>query len=171
MMNDDRLSIRYTEKYDAVYLYQWIKGDDLVMQQFFADYTPQGEVAFVLRWISNALFFNSITLCLDGIPIGIGTLWLNDLKKISHHCMFGMIISPEARGRQLGVLLCDHIIRLADKYFNMEQIYLQVMKKNVVAINLYKKFGFRELVTFKEYLLEEDGSRGDVITMRKDIKK
>ena len=40
---------------------------------------------------------------------------------------------------------------------NVDNITLEVRVSNMIAINLYKKYGFREVATRKYYYGDEDG--------------
>lgn len=60
------------------------------------------------------------------------------------------------RGNGIGTKLMCYLVSLAIEK-RVVNITLEVRKSNTVAINLYKKFGFREVAIRKFYYGDEDG--------------
>ena len=58
-----------------------------------------------------------------------------------------VIVDANARGLGLGEKLCRALIAKAKEH-GAEHAYLQVVKTNEVAINLYKKLGFKKAYTY-----------------------
>lgn len=67
---------------------------------------------------------------------------------------FGVI--DEYRNQGIGTKLLSHLVSIAINY-RVINITLEVRTSNEVAINLYKKFGFREVAIRKYYYGDEDG--------------
>ena len=65
-------------------------------------------------------------------------------------------VSEEYRNHGIGTKLMAYLISLAINY-RVVNITLEVRVSNIVAINLYKKFGFREVALRKYYYGDEDG--------------
>ena len=65
-------------------------------------------------------------------------------------------VDEEYRNSGIGTKLLAHLISLAISY-RVINITLEVRLSNTVAINLYKKFGFREVAIRKYYYGDEDG--------------
>ena len=74
-----------------------------------------------------------------------------DRMEIDNFC-----INEECRNQGIGTKLMAHLVSLAINY-RVVNITLEVRVSNVVAINLYKKFGFREVALRKYYYGDEDG--------------
>ena len=72
-----------------------------------------------------------------------------------------VFVSKEYRNNQIAQLLINEII----KDYNIENITLEVSNKNIPAINLYKKLGFKEVANRKNYYEDSDG-----ILMLKEIR-
>lgn len=53
-------------------------------------------------------------------------------------------VIPEKRGKGLGKKLLKETVAILQKNVNIKNIYLDVVKDNIVAINLYKKIGFEK---------------------------
>ena len=66
------------------------------------------------------------------------------------------LVIDEYRNHGIGTKLLAHLISLAINY-RVINITLEVRVSNDVAINLYKKFGFREVALRKYYYGDEDG--------------
>lgn len=65
-------------------------------------------------------------------------------------------VLDEYRNQGIGTKLLAHLISLAISY-RVINITLEVRVSNEIAINLYKKFGFREVALRKYYYGDEDG--------------
>ena len=65
-------------------------------------------------------------------------------------------VSEKHRQKGIGTKLLAHLVSLAINY-RVINITLEVRMSNHIAINLYKKFGFREVALRKNYYQSEDG--------------
>lgn len=65
-------------------------------------------------------------------------------------------VDEDCRGQGIGTKLMSYFLSLAIGY-RVVNITLEVRVSNVVAIGLYKKFGFREVALRKYYYGDEDG--------------
>ena len=66
------------------------------------------------------------------------------------------LVNPLYRNQGIGNKLMTYLMELAKK-LEVYNITLEVRVSNMVAINLYKKYGFREVATRKYYYGDEDG--------------
>ena len=66
------------------------------------------------------------------------------------------LVLDKCRNKGIGTKLLSYLISLAINY-RVINITLEVRVSNVIAINLYKKFGFREVALSKYYYGDEDG--------------
>ena len=73
-------------------------------------------------------------------------------------------VKKEHQGNKYGSLLLEDLIKRA-KERNVEFIHLEVKKTNIIALNLYKKFGFKEVRIRNKYY--SDGE--DAIEMVKGL--
>ena len=74
-----------------------------------------------------------------------------DRMEIDNFCVL-----DEYRNQGIGTKLLAHLISIAISY-RVINITLEVRVSNEIAINLYKKFGFREVALRKFYYGNEDG--------------
>ena len=81
----------------------------------------------------------------------VGTSWLtHDYRRIYlHH--FGIL--PEYQGKGLSKLLLDESLAYAKK--EGMQIKLEVHKDNEIALNIYKKAGFKFLGDYHVYIIRD----------------
>lgn len=55
-----------------------------------------------------------------------------------------LFILPELRGKGIGKLVIGEIIKKFNNPWNKRKMYFYVKKSNKVALNLFKKYGFKE---------------------------
>ncbi len=65
-------------------------------------------------------------------------------KRQGHVGLFGIALSKECRGRGVGFKLAQKTIELAKKRLGLKQIVLSCFASNKIAINFYKKLGFKQ---------------------------
>ena len=106
------------------------------------DFSIQDEEAFIRAHAENdgslmISAFNGDTL------VGNATLsCVFDKAKTRHRATFGIAILKCAWGQGLGHKILSELIAFA-KQVGYEQLELEVVSTNTVAINLYKKLGFK----------------------------
>lgn len=82
-----------------------------------------------------------------------------------HRAGLGMGLLPAYRGKGIGSLLLESVIKKA-KEFGLEKVELHVYTDNDPAIALYKKYGFEEEGVIKKYR-KLDGKYFDCLSMAK----
>ena len=70
--------------------------------------------------------------------------------------IMNIVVKKSYRNKGIGSLLLENLILLCNES-NLESLSLEVNEKNIPAINLYKKFGFRDIGTRKNYYKNENG--------------
>ena len=88
------------------------------------------------------------------------------LRKINNYVceMKRLFVRPDFRKHGYGKVLTEYIIKIAEKK-NYKTMVLDTLKELKPAINLYKKFGFREIEPYYENPLK------GVIYMSKELNK
>ncbi|ULO03660.1 GNAT family N-acetyltransferase [Campylobacter sp. RM12651] len=81
--------------------------------------------------------------------------------------IYSLAIKDEFKGLKIGTKLCEELINNA-KVLNKEKIFLEVRVSNINAINLYKKFQFKEEKILKNYYSNEDGIKMTLILKPKN---
>jgi putative acetyltransferase len=157
------LEIRFTELSDGKYLKQWLSDEEVSSWFPMMDEIEIDDA--VLRWIAFYRYNCSITAVKDGVPVGIATLYLQPYLKLAHQCEFGIIVGQGNRGKGVGSLLLNSVMHLAKEKFKIELIHLQVYAENP-AMNLYKRFGFKEFGRQEGWIKEKDKHVGRVFMER-----
>jgi ribosomal protein S18 acetylase RimI-like enzyme len=105
---------------------------------------------------------------INGKVRGNARVSLVDSGPRKHIGELGISIMKEARGKGLGEKLFKKIIEKAVKELKVKIITLYVVSENKIAINLYKKMGFKQISTIKKGY-NHYGKLLDNITMIKYI--
>jgi RimJ/RimL family protein N-acetyltransferase len=150
----DDLEIRYSELEDEPHLHRWLTEPDIGKW-----YPPGNELElknFVSNWISYSKLKCSLTAVQKNEVCGIGTLFLMPYKKVSHHCLFYMVIDPEKTKNGLGEALLKNVLNLAENYFHLEGICAEVFSGSPI-IKLLEKFDFEIYAVQKNYIKNDNG--------------
>lgn len=75
----------------------------------------------------------------DGNPIAFGQYWAVAPSAVH---LGRIIVSPHARSRGIGRILCELLIARAVQTTDATTVTLRVYRDNVPALNLYKSLGF-----------------------------
>jgi RimJ/RimL family protein N-acetyltransferase len=157
------IELRYTEPEDAKYLKAWLMEPSVMCWFPMADEVEIDDA--VMRWIAFHRYKCSLTITKDGIPCGIATLYLQPYRKLAHQCEFGIIVGTGYRNMGIGSYLMSSIMHLAKEKFKIELLHLQVYAENP-AMNLYKRFGFKEFGRQNSWIKEKDRYVGRVFMER-----
>ena len=101
----------------------------------------------------------------DDRVIGFAMCWF-----IMDECHIGnVVVHPDYRKQGIASKLLDELLK-GCKEHGTNYLLLEVRASNENAQNLYKKYGFEELVVRKKYYKNPDGTYEDAIIMDKDLK-
>jgi putative acetyltransferase len=78
---------------------------------------------------------------LNGQVVGIGGLTLFSRRQ-AHVGAIGMGVDEAVHGRGVGTALLTTILDLADNWYNLRRVQLEVYTDNTAAIRLYQRHGF-----------------------------
>ena len=102
--------------------------------------------------INNNPFSKRIEYIIDNVSVGyLDYSLIYDRMEIDN-----FLVNPLYRNKGIGNKLMTYLIDIANKN-NVDNITLEVRVSNIVAINLYKKYGFLEVAIRKYYYGDEDG--------------
>ncbi|NLX09111.1 MAG: GNAT family N-acetyltransferase [Chloroflexi bacterium] len=82
-----------------------------------------------------------------GLHIGSG--------RQAHLARLGMMVRDDFHGQGVGSALMEAAIELAEKWFDLHRIELEVFVDNQPALALYRKFGFEIEGTVREYAFRD----------------
>ena len=70
--------------------------------------------------------------------------------------IMNIVVKKNYRNNGVGTLLLENLISLCNE-LNLQSLSLEVNEENLPAINLYKKFGFKDIGTRKNYYKDKNG--------------
>ncbi|WP_017518507.1 GNAT family N-acetyltransferase [Pseudomonas nitroreducens] len=96
----------------------------------------------------------------------VGTATLDKCIRLrrSHAGSIGMGVAVAWQGRGIGSRLLAELLEIADNWMNLRRVELTVYSDNEPAISLYRKFGFVEEGTLRDYAYR-DGEFADALSM------
>jgi putative acetyltransferase len=100
---------------------------------------------------------------IDDLVVGHGGLTLYTRRR-SHAGSLGMSVDTEYQGRGVGTALLAAIVDLADNWYNIRRLELEVYTDNEAGIRLYQRFGFVIEGTHRSYAFRE-GRWADAYSM------
>lgn len=127
------------------------------------------ENSFSVPWTKNT-FFTELTknklakYCVvevDGVVAGYGGMWL----VIDEAHITNIAVHPKYRGRGVGKKIVEGLIEEGHK-INISKMTLEVRRSNIVAQDLYKKYGFLLCGVRPGYYQDNDE---DALIMWKDL--
>ncbi|NLL07079.1 MAG: ribosomal protein S18-alanine N-acetyltransferase [Clostridiaceae bacterium] len=133
--------------------------DEVLIVERLSFTIPWSKNAFIEE-VTNNKFARYIIAKVNGKTIGYAGLW----KVFDEGHITNVAVHPEYRRNGVGFMLVQSLIELA-KEENITKMTLEVRKSNILAQNLYKKFGFRIEGFRKEYYAD---NKEDAIIMWKE---
>jgi RimJ/RimL family protein N-acetyltransferase len=98
-----------------------------------------------------------VTEFLDEKDDPLGYIFLNNINQINRNCSLGIVIGDiNQRGKGIGTEAIELISGYAFKTLNLNKVTVEVVEKNVNAVNLYKKLGFLEEGKLKQQYFSDD---------------
>lgn len=121
------------------------------------------------RWKNSLRNKNKVVfLALDKeIPVGLSKIAYESAIKMNHLAhIYSVYVKPEYRGRKISNRLIKSVLADAKNKKIIKKVKLNVVTKQLPAINLYKKFGFKILAKlskevkvgkkyYDEYMMEK----------------
>jgi putative acetyltransferase len=159
------IEIRPAVPEEGTYLNKWLT-DPSILRWF--PMTDAREIDDAVRiWMGYSKFQACFTAYVDGIPVGMSTLYLQPYQKFAHQCLFAIIVDEKYRNQGVGKALLEHMIEAAKNQFKIEILHLEVYEGNP-AIRLYERMGFREFGRQPKFIKIEK-EYIDKIMMQKDL--
>lgn len=100
----------------------------------------------------------------DEKVVGFAMCWF-----VMDECHIGNIaVHPDYRNQGIASKLLEELLKGCPEH-GTNYILLEVRTSNTSAQNLYKKYGFKELIERKHYYKNPDGTYEDALIMHKDV--
>lgn len=144
--------IRYSLMTDISYLREWMGAPGVL--EFFPMKTEKEIEDAIQCWISFCRFSSSLTATVQGVPVAIGTLFLMPYQKVSHHCLFKIIVDPKWQRKGIGASMVKNLKHLAKTYFRLEMLNIEVYEGNPL-IEILARQGFYEVFRQPHFVKDE----------------
>lgn len=102
------------------------------------------------EWIRQSPTQRGLVADIDGEPVGLLGLTIYTRRR-SHVGSLGMAVRRDVQGQGIGKLLLAAAIDLADDWYNVRRLELEVYTDNTPAVRLYQSFGFEVEGTMRAY--------------------
>jgi L-phenylalanine/L-methionine N-acetyltransferase len=115
------------------------------------------------KWFRTSPRFRPVVAELDGHVVGNAGLEVFDGRR-SHVGAVGMGVDSAFHGRGIGRALMNALLDLADNWYGLYRVELEVFVDNPAAVHLYLRSGFEIEGTLRSYLYRE-GAYADAYAM------
>jgi putative acetyltransferase len=115
------------------------------------------------RRFEAGLFERALVAEIDDQVVGCAGFHLGR-NRTSHSGSLGMAVHEDFHGRGIGTALMEAIIDLADNWYNLRRLELEVYPDNAAGVALYKKFGFSVEGAYRKFAFR-DGDYVDALAM------
>jgi len=126
-------------------------------EQEFLQNKINSDKELVLLAYTNGQFIGSCSL-----------MCIGNNKRYAHRCNVAIAIYKEYFGNGTGKIMLETVLNVA-KQIGYEQAELEVMTKNVNAIKLYEKLGFKKYGILPKNIKYKDGSYDNSYWMMKKL--
>lgn len=133
------LKVRLTTLEDAQHLNTWLLEPDIL--RWYPMFDAKEVEDAVRIWTGYSRIGSGLTVEYKQEPCGMANLYIQPYKKLSHTCLFSIIVKNEMRGKGVGKFLIEQLMKLAKEKFKIEILHLEVYEGNP-AIHLYERCGF-----------------------------
>lgn len=72
----------------------------------------------------------------------VGVIYFTDIDKTKQSAIFGVYANLYKKVDKAGSILMESALAFFDSYIDLKKISLEVYESNIIAMNLYIKFGF-----------------------------
>ncbi|MBS3904703.1 MAG: GNAT family N-acetyltransferase [Simkania sp.] len=152
-MSASEIVIRSSRQHEDEYLKKWLKEPNVL--QWFPMIDDREIDDAIAYWLSFIPIGACLTAEWNGMPCGMANLYIPIYKKISHQCLFSIIVGELYRNKGVGAALIEHLEKLAKEKFQIELLHLEVYNGNP-AIHLYQRMGYKEYG--KQYRFIREGN-------------
>lgn len=157
------LSFRLSEQEDGPYLSGWLNDPEILIWYPMCN---EKEIEDSVRiWLGYSKVESAMTALWDGVPCGMALMYIQPFKKLSHQCLFAIIVGKGYRNKGIGKALLEELMKIGKEKFKIEILHLEVYEGNP-AINLYRRLGFKEYGCQAHFIKEMGKYRGKIFMQR-----
>jgi ribosomal protein S18 acetylase RimI-like enzyme len=162
-MTEGHLTIRFAQESDERYLIDWLLQPGVLQGFPLSDLREIEDAARI--WMSYAKYGAVLTALWDGVPCGIANFYLQPYQKLSHQCLFAIIVDEKYRGKGVGTKLMEELLALGKERFKLKFVHLEVYEGNP-AIHLYRRMGFKEYGFQKNFIKDQGRYIGKILMQK-----
>lgn len=152
MTDTDAFDIRYSTPDDMQVLREWLKTKGML--HWYPPCDDNEIENFIRIWIGFSRYQASLTAMVKKKAVGMGVLYLMPYRKVAHHAMFQLIVSPEYQNQGIGYSLVRNLKHLAKNQFRLESIHAEILDYSKI-ISLLEKLDFKEFAKQEKYVKEK----------------
>lgn len=108
--------------------------------------------------------WHDLAACLGDEVVGHGALHTYTRPRRKHAGAIAMTVRDDMQGQGIGTALLQALVEMADNWYNIHRLELEVYTDNEPAVRLYRRFGFAVEGTLKDYAFR-DGKYVDAFSM------
>ncbi len=135
------IEIRYTTEEDLPHFIEWLKEPKTLRQFPLTDDKEIEDAA--KRWIDFYKEGYNLTAVYEGVPVGIGILFVQNYTLLRHQCTHILLVAEPYRHLEIGHHLHEELVRLAKERFGIELIHVEVYGAEE-AVTFYRQHGYDE---------------------------
>ncbi len=144
--------IRFSELDDLGYLNFWF-SEPPSCDDFPFTFDEKEEA--LKNWIGFSKYHASLTAVVDGVPCGVGTLFLMPYRKVAHHASFYVIVDPAKRRKGIGTSLVRNVMHLARTRFRLEGLHVEIFLPSLME-GILQTLGFKEFARQDNFMRLEN---------------
>ncbi|KKN12215.1 hypothetical protein LCGC14_1018770 [marine sediment metagenome] len=155
-INDGKLTLRKISKHDGEFLYDGLneKGmtEYLSLQPLKTLEHSKRIIRNYLKYWDNYVQFNYIIVLQETNKVKVGSISLWNVNWRHRRAEIGIWIIPSYWSRGLGKNSISLIKKIAFNHLKLNRLEAHIVIENTNSISLFKKSGFREEGSLKQYL-------------------
>lgn len=163
-MSSSLVDIRYSVLADEPYLLKWMKDPNV--HQWFNMSSEEDIVSGVNNWIGFSRYRASLTATIDQKPCGIATLFLMPYRKMVHQALLYIVVDPKKEKKGVGTLLVKNVLNLAEKYFHLESVYVEVFEGSKI-LSILEAFSFETVAYQEKYVKDANGYKARIVLQKR----
>ena len=166
MVGKPIIQTRVSKQEDAPHLTRWLMQPGVLKWFPMCDQREVNDAVKV--WMNYAKKGAAFTTLCKKKPCGMANLYIQNVKKLAHQCLFSIIVDEKYRGQGIGTVMLKNLLNTAKEKFHIQLIHLEVYEGNP-AMALYQRVGFKQYGCHKGFLRESDGVYRDKILMQMNL--
>lgn len=173
IFESDRIRVRKLKYSDIPIIVRWWNDGSLMKDMGFANGMGVTEASLLSRFsrqLDDDNILESRMFIITDVKTGreIGELQYGELDLINKKCRIAIKISEiNYQGKGLGEESLSLFIDYLTSVFGLNKIEIDTIHDNIRAYKLYKKLGFKEVERIKDFWIDDQGNKHDIIFMEK----